>query len=70
MVEGHCAGGAQSFEEVCRKERGSLSVNSYEHSGYTAVIDSPESYLFHSLNLIQPVFREQIFHMGQPVYTK
>jgi len=70
MVEGHCAGGAQSFEEVCRKERGSLSVNSYEHSGYTAVIDSPESYLFHSLNLIQPVFREQVFHMNQPVYTK
>ncbi len=46
MVEGHCAGGAQSFEEVCRKERGSLSVNSYEHSGYTAVIDSRKAISF------------------------
>ncbi|MFT0801951.1 sugar phosphate nucleotidyltransferase [Bacillus swezeyi] len=70
MIEGHQETGLRSFEEAVEKERNSLSICRYEHSGYTAVIDTPETYLLHSLKLIHPVFWQQIFHLEHPVYTK
>ncbi|MFN2747497.1 sugar phosphate nucleotidyltransferase [Bacillus sp. z60-18] len=70
LIEGHRETGLNSFAEAVNKERESLSVSRYEHSGYTAVIDTPDNYLLHSLKLIDPACWRQVFHMDRPVFTK
>ncbi|ANB62258.1 glucose-1-phosphate adenylyltransferase, GlgD subunit (plasmid) [Anoxybacillus amylolyticus] len=62
--------GYNSIGDVVRDPFHSLTVCHYEHDGYVAVIDSVESYFFHSLQLLQPDIWKQLFIPSRPIYTK
>ncbi len=50
--------------------RNNLKVSTYQHEGYTAVIDSVKKYYEASLELIKPENAKQIFKADAPIQTK
>lgn len=47
-----------------------FSVYGYEVKGYSAEIDSAESYFKANMDLLKPEVREELFNMRNPIYTK
>ncbi|OEH93155.1 glucose-1-phosphate adenylyltransferase [Bacillus solimangrovi] len=47
-----------------------LNIHSYEHDGYTAIIDSVQSYYKHSMSLLHPEMWKSLFVGSNPIFTK
>jgi glucose-1-phosphate adenylyltransferase len=50
--------------------RKNISVSTYNHTPYTAIVDSVNKYYKASLDLINPVNARQVFKKGAPIQTK
>ncbi|WLR50331.1 sugar phosphate nucleotidyltransferase [Bacillus tianshenii] len=50
--------------------RDRLNIHSYEHDGYTAIIDSVDSYYKHSMEMLCPDMWRNLFLNANPIYTK
>ncbi|RSK28290.1 glucose-1-phosphate adenylyltransferase [Bacillus sp. HMF5848] len=60
----------ENFHDVARDHTNKLIVCDYEFSGYTAVLDSIESYYENSLNMLKPEVWREIFKKDSPILTK
>ncbi len=55
---------------VLQKMLGALSVHGYVFDGFTARLDSAASYFKHSMELLQPDVRSELFNARRPIKTK
>ncbi|WP_369902062.1 sugar phosphate nucleotidyltransferase [Bacillus manliponensis] len=63
--------GYYNLIDVVRDRRGTaFHIETYEHTGYVAVIDSIESYYKHSLEILHPSVWKELFPKEAPIYTK
>lgn len=56
--------------DAIREHRHKFKLSNYEYKDYIAIIDSIQSYYNHSMELLNPVVREQIFKEEEPIFTK
>ncbi|MCP8967600.1 sugar phosphate nucleotidyltransferase [Ectobacillus ponti] len=63
----------QGYYKLCdiiMEKRHEMHIHSYEFTGYTAVIDSIDSYYSRSMDLLRPEVWQQVFQPQAPVFTK
>jgi len=68
----HCiAHGAENFlRDGIIAQLATLKVKAYAFTGMLQTINSIESYYKHSISLLQPDIYRELFHGGNPIYTK
>ncbi len=71
LVDNAYAHGAYDFEkEILQKELESLYIMSYEVRDYVAVIDRIPTYFKHSMELLDPKVRNELFYKHSTILTK
>jgi glucose-1-phosphate adenylyltransferase len=56
--------------DILQRNVNKLKIYGYPAHGYTAVIDSIQSYMNANMDLLKPEVRAALFPKGRPVYTK
>lgn len=59
-----------SMKDILQYLCGTLYINAYEYKGYVRFIDSVQSYLNVSLELLEPKNFQELFSVDWPVYTR
>jgi glucose-1-phosphate adenylyltransferase len=71
LVEESVARGQHDFtKEVLIKKLDTLRIFGYPYTGYLAMVDTIQSYFRHSMELLDPENREELFHHCGDIYTK
>lgn len=71
LVDNAYAHGAYDFEkDILQKKLDELYIMSYEVKDYVAVIDRIPSYFKHSMELLNPQVREDLFYKHSTILTK
>jgi glucose-1-phosphate adenylyltransferase len=71
LVDKAYAYGYQDFErDILMKNLDDLYIMSYEVKDYVAVIDNIQSYFKHSMDLLDPKVRENLFYKNSTILTK
>ena len=65
---------AQGFDHFVRdaimKNMDKLKIGTYEYTGYLGIINTIQSYYHHSMNLLNPEVRRELFYKNGLIYTK
>lgn len=70
MVDYAAAHSMSSFGDTLMTMRGRLRVSTYVYHGYAARIHSVNSYFRHSMDLLDPAVRADLFCPERPIRTK
>lgn len=70
MVDYAASHNVASFGDVLMSMRGHLRISTYIHHGYAARIRSVNDYFQHSMELLDPAIRSDLFCDGRPIRTK
>ncbi|MCI5819871.1 MAG: glucose-1-phosphate adenylyltransferase subunit GlgD [Acidaminococcus sp.] len=71
LIDNAYAHGAYDFEkEILQKELDNLYIMSYEVKSYVAVIDRIPVYFKHSMELLDPNIRNELFYSNSTILTK
>jgi len=58
------------FRDAIMKNMQQLKIGSYEYTGYLGIINTVQSYYHHSMNLLIPEVRRELFYKNGLIYTK
>lgn len=70
VEEAYAHGLTHFYRDVLLKKVGTLNMRGYRYDGYVARLDSLNGFYAHSMELLDPAVRADLFNSAHPIYTK